>query len=161
MNSVKHYFIQLIIVFACFSFSSFSQTSLSSDDALKKYKSITAEMEQSFSENDFKTYRRESFSEKQLQNYLIQLFQRLDLLPFIEDHYYFKMHSYLHSGNWFKELGFPEESIKWYSAFFNYYSKYEDYLSDNEKEELVEMITYSHSMQADNYAKIGALLARA
>tara|TARA_R110002049_G_scaffold85844_6_gene218270 strand:- start:1367 stop:2482 length:1116 start_codon:yes stop_codon:yes gene_type:complete len=157
MNLVKHYFFQIIIVFICFSFFSFSQTSLSSDDALKKYKSITAKMEQSFPENDFKTYRRESFSEQQLQTYLIQLFQRLDLLPFIEGHYFFKMHSYLHSGNWFKELGFPEESIKWYKAFFNYYNKYEDYLSDNEKQELVEMITYSYSMQAYNYAKIGQL----
>ncbi|OBX24064.1 MULTISPECIES: hypothetical protein [Bizionia] len=130
---------------------------MTSTEALKKYESITATMSESFPENEFKTYRRESFTEQQLQTYLFQHYQRLDLLPFIEDHYLFKMQSYLHSGNWFREIGFPEESIKWYKAFFEYYDANFKKLSPDEKYNLVEIITYSYGIQADNYARIGQL----
>ncbi len=134
-----------------------AQINLTSDEALKKYQSITATMSESFPENEFKTYRRESFTEQQLQTYLLQHYKRLDLLPFIEDHYLFKMQSYLHSGNWFREIGFPEESIKWYKAFFEYYDANFKKLSPEEKYNLVEIITYSYGIQADNYARIGQL----
>lgn len=86
---------------------SFSQSDLTSDEALKKYHDITKSMEASFPEDDFKTYRRKSFSEKQLQTYLSQHFKRLDLLKHINGNHAFKMYSYLHSGNWFREIGFP------------------------------------------------------
>lgn len=135
----------------------YSQQHLTSSEALKEYKNITSSMSKSFPENEFKTYRRESFTEQQLQTYLIQHYQRLDLLPFIEGHYLFKMQSYLHSGNWFREIGFPEESIKWYKAFFEYYDANFKKLSPDEKYNLVEIITYSYGIQADNYARIGQL----
>ena len=114
-------------------------------------------MEKSFPEDEFKTYRRESFSEQQLQTYLLQHYKRLDLLPFIGDHYLFKMQSYSHSGNWFREIGFPEESIKWYKAFFEYYNANFTKLPPEEKYNLVEIITYSYGIQADNYARMGQL----
>ncbi|WP_191859571.1 tetratricopeptide repeat protein [Hanstruepera ponticola] len=136
---------------------SFSQSNLTSDEAFKQYQAITKSMEESFPEDAFKTYRRDSFSEQQLQAYLSQHFQRLDLLPLIKDQHAFKMHSYLHSGNWFREIGFPKESIKWYRAFFDYYNTHEQDLTPEEKEELIEMVTYAYSIQADNYAKTGQL----
>lgn len=150
--------ILLLVAFICSgSPNCFSQNSISTDNALQLYKEITSKMEASFPEDDFKTYRRVSFSEKQLQTYLSQHYERLDLLPLIKDHHAFKMHSYLHSGNWFREIGFPKESIKWYRAFFDYYNAHEQDLTLEEKEELIEMVTYAYSIQADNYAKIGQL----
>jgi hypothetical protein len=134
-----------------------SQNLISSEEAYQHYKELTSKMEEVFPEDAFKTYRRESFSEQQLQTYLSQHFQRLDLLPLIDGHYAFKMQSYLHSGNWFREIGFPRESIKWYKAFFEFYVENSNNLTVDEKAELVEMITYSYSIQADNYAKIGEL----
>lgn len=134
-----------------------AQEQPSSAEALEQYEQITAEMEASFSESDYKTFRRESFSEKELQIYLSLHFQRLDLLPFIKDHHDFKMRSYLHAGNWFREIGFPKESIKWYKEFFDYYAKNMQFLTEVEKEELIEMITFSYSMQAANYAEIDQL----
>jgi len=145
------------IVSIALSLNCSAQVILASAEALKKYESITATMSKSFPENEFKTYRRESFTEQQLQTYLFQHYQRLDLLPYIEKQHIFKLNSYLHSGNWFREIGFPEESIKWYRKFFNYYANHEQDLTKTDKQELVEMITYSYSNQADNYAKIGQL----
>lgn len=149
----------IIVLFLLISLVTHSQKDISSNQALKEYLEITAEMEQLFPEDDFKTYRRESFSEQQLQTYLLQHYKRLDLLPFIdnEDHYLFKMQSYLHSGNWFREIGFPIESIKWYKVFFEYYNTNFKKLSPEEKYNLVEIITYSYGIQADNYARIGQL----
>lgn len=135
----------------------YAQKSPSSEEAFEQYQSITRIMEQSFSENEFKTYRRESFSEQELQSYLTKHFQRLDLLPYIKGRHAFKLNSYLHSGNWFKEIGFPKSSIKWYNTFFDYYNEKIDSLSVAEKEGLVKMIAYSYSVQANNYAEIGEL----
>ena len=137
------------------SLASFSQGDLSSDEAMLKYKRITAEMEKSFPEDDFKTYRRESFSENQLQIYLSQLFQRMDLLKQIEGNHLFKMESYLHSGNWFKDMGFPKESIKWCNTFLNYYHNHKEDFTEKEKSHLTELISYVYSIQAESYAKIG------
>jgi tetratricopeptide (TPR) repeat protein len=130
---------------------------LTSEEAFLRYNNISREMQVDFPENDYKTFRRESFSESQLQTYLAQHFQRMELLDAIENHHDFKLHSYLHSGNWFMQLRFPKESIKWYRKFFAYYSENKAKLSGLEEEELVEMITYSYSVQAENYAKIGYL----
>lgn len=140
-----------------FSIKSTAQEPYSSDDALKKYRDITTKMELAFPEDEFITFRRESFSEAQLQTYLSQHFQRMELLHSIDNYHNFKLHSYLHSGNWFKQLRFPKESVVWYSKFFKYYSKYKSQLTSDERAALVEMITYSYSMQAENYAKIGFL----
>ena len=114
-------------------------------------------MEVDFPENEYKTFRRESFSEAQLQTYLSQHFQRMELLNSIEQHHNFKLQSYLHSGNWFMQLRFPKESIQWYRKFFTYYSKHEDKLTTSERSGLVHMVSYSYSVQAENYAKIGYL----
>ncbi|MFL0352589.1 transcriptional regulator [Xanthomarina sp. GH4-25] len=112
-------------------------------------------MDESFSENDIKTFRRESFSEKQLQVYLSQHFKRMDLLPYIEGHYNLKLNRYMHSGNWFREIGFPKESIKSCEDFFKYYRTIEDKATESEKKAFLEMITFTHSMLAIGYSKLG------
>jgi len=154
---LKHFSLLLVILYFGIPFYSNSQTDLTSEEAFNEYQQITVDMEASFPEDEYKTYRRESFSEQQLQTYLLQHFKRLDLLPFIEDHYLFKMQSYLHSGNWFSQIGFPKESIKWYKSFFEYYNANFKKLLPEERYNLVEIITYSYGMQADNYARIGQL----
>ena len=154
---MKHFSLLLVILYFGIPFYSNSQTDLTSEEAFNEYQQITVDMEASFPEDEYKTYRRESFSEQQLQTYLLQHFKRLDLLPFIEDHYLFKMQSYLHSGNWFSQIGFPKESIKWYKSFFEYYNANFKKLLPEERYNLVEIITYSYGMQADNYARIGQL----
>lgn len=146
-----------LIVFLIISSVCYAQEVLKSKQALKKYDSITAVMELSFPENEYKTYKRESFSEQQLQTYLSQHFQRLDLLPLIEGHHYFKIQNYLHSGNWFRQIGFPKESIKWYKVFFEYYNQHQQDLSFSEKYALVKMQTYSYGILAENYANVGYL----
>ncbi|MCX7549579.1 tetratricopeptide repeat protein [Xanthomarina sp. F2636L] len=114
-------------------------------------------MDQTFPEDEYKTYKRESFSEQQLQTYLSQHFQRLDLLPYIEGRHVFKINNYLHSGNWFRQLGFPKESNKWYKKFFDYYNAHEQDLKTFERDSLVTMIIFSHSILAENYANMGFL----
>ncbi len=161
---IKHTFFQiridliLALLFYIFNSPLIAQNNISSDEAIIKYEKITEIMEQSFPENEYKTYRRDSFSEQELQFYLTKHFQRLDLLPYIDGEHAFKMHSYLHSGNWFKEIGFPKSSIKWYNIFFEYYDEKKDSLTVLEKEELNVKITYAYSVQASNYAKFGQLI---
>lgn len=111
-------------------------------------------MEHSFSENDIATFRKESFSEVQLGKYLSQHFQRMDLLPFIENNIELKLRSYLHSGNWFSKIGFPKESIKSYNSFFKYYQENENYIKPEQKQELMELTAFAYSNQANNYAKL-------
>ena len=127
---------------------------LTSAEALIRYNEISASMNESFPEDQYKTYRRPSFSEQELESYLSQHFQRLDLLPLIQDHYSFKLHSYLHSGNWFREIGFPKESIKSYKDFFFYYQVNEKDLTAEEINEFIELRAYAYDILADNYAKI-------
>lgn len=143
--------ISCLILNCCFCFA---QESLTSKRALKEYDSLTNVMESTFSEKDYKTFRRESFSEQELQTYLSQHFQRLDLLPYIEGQDVFKLQNYLHSGNWFRQLGFPKESIKWYKKFFEYYNLHENNLTVEERDSLVTMKSYSYSILAENYAKL-------
>ena len=82
-----------------------------SKKAYQEYKAISDTMSSSFPEDNIKTYRRESFNDQQLQTYLGRHFRRLDLLPQIKGRPLFVLDSYLHSGNWFREIGFPKESI--------------------------------------------------
>lgn len=154
MRFLKYMF---LLIFLVVSYFCYAQETLTSGDALKEYEAITAAMEKSFSVTDYKTFRRESFSEQQLQTYLSQLFKRLDLLPKIKDHYAFKLYSYLHAGNWFREIGFPKESIKWYNVFFEYYDTYSNKLPTDTLDKMFEDITYSYGTLADNYARIGKL----
>lgn len=131
---------------------------LSSKQALQKYDSISAVMNKAFPENEFKTYSRNSFSESQLSTYLSQHFQRMDLLPLIDDeHKIFKLNSYLHSQNWFAAIGFPRETIKSYNAFYLYYKSIEKNLSETDVNNFLVLRSYANSLLADNYAKIGAL----
>jgi tetratricopeptide (TPR) repeat protein len=146
-------FLKYLIPISCLFITSF----VSAQQALKDYETITAAMEASFPVGEYKTFRRESFSEQQLQTYLSQHYTRLDLLPLIDGHYALKMHSYLHAGNWFREVGFPKESIKWYNVLFKYYNTYADKLNIAEKNKLLENMSYSYSIQTDNYARIGKL----
>ena len=151
-------FFKLLVLFICLgtSFTSGDQT-LTSDEALKEYKALTAEMEKSFSVEDYRTFLRESFTEQQLQVYLSQLYKCLDLLPLIDEFYVFKLHCYLHAGNWFKRVGFPIESIKWYNTFFDFYDQYVNKLNEKDKKIFNDNVTYSYSSLADNYAIIGKL----
>jgi tetratricopeptide (TPR) repeat protein len=128
-----------------------------SENALKQYKAISKAMASSFPEDDMKTYSRESFSQKALEKYLLRHFQRMDLLPYIEGHHPLKLNSFLHSGNWFKQIGLPKESINYYKQFFDYYKKNEPNLIDADKYNYVSLINYSHSMLAENYVKLGLM----
>lgn len=154
MTLLKNIFLVFCLVGSCLCYA---QKTLTSDAAIKGYEELSALMEESFPANENKTFLRESFSEQQLQTYLSQHYKRLDLLPLIQEHYSFKMHSYLHAGNWFKAMEFSEESIKWYTVFFEYYDLYASKLSAKERDIFFENITYSYSSLADNYARIGKL----
>nr|WP_321226247.1 tetratricopeptide repeat protein [uncultured Psychroserpens sp.] len=132
-------------------------TTLTSEEAFAQFKSISDSISSEFPEDDIKTYRRASFSDSQLETYLSLHFKRQDLLKQIDGHYSFVINSYLHSGNWFKEIDFPKESIKSYLNFFDYYQKNEKYLTDEDRKHYIEMRSYARSMLADSYAKLGML----
>lgn len=135
----------------------YSQNIISSKEALKSYKKISASIEQSFPENEYATFSRESFSDIQLGKYLSLHFQRMDLLPFIENNYALKLHSYLHSGNWFRAIGFPKESIKSYKSLFEYYQANKNYIPTEQKQDFIALMSHAYSDQAGNYAKISNL----
>lgn len=128
---------------------------LSSDEAFLRYQAISEVMAQSFPEDDINTFRRTSFSEEQLQTYLAQHLKRMDLLPLIKGHAVFKLHAYLHSGNWFRQIGFPKKSIEAYLDFFSAYEMHKNELSSDEKKLFYELQTFAHGILAENYAKIG------
>ncbi|WP_308992782.1 hypothetical protein QLS71_016035 [Mariniflexile litorale] len=130
---------------------------LSSEEALSRYEAISASMTKSFPEDNIKTYRRTSFTEQQLETYLSQHYQRLDLLPFIKGHHAFKLQSYLHSGNWFKEIGFPQASIASYKDFLLYYNANASHLTLDEAKALVPLRAYAYDILAANYAKLSFL----
>ena len=91
----------LVLIFALFHHVGFSQTiSLTSDEALETYQVIRDSMETTFPSDDVRTYRRYSFTEKELQTYLNQVYKCLDIIPNIEDHHNLKLEFYLHSGKW-------------------------------------------------------------
>lgn len=148
-----------ILFFTYLSFNTLwsQNTTLTSKEAFNKFKIISNSIWSSFPEDDIKTFRRASFSESQLQTYLSLHFQRLDLLSQIEDHHSFILDSYLHSGNWFREVGFPKQSIKSYLDFFDFYKNHESLLTPKELKKYIEMRTYGRSMLAESYAKLGVL----
>ena len=130
---------------------------LISANAYDDYLAISDSMAVAFPENDIKTFRRLSFNESQLQTYLSMHFKRMDLLAKIEGHHTFILDSYLHSGNWFKEIGFPKESVKSYLHFFEFYNLYHKELSVVDMEHFLVMRFFAHCMLAENYANLGKL----
>lgn len=128
-----------------------------SKKALAEFKAITAAMNAEFPEDKANTFRRSSFTDKQLQSYLSQHFQRLDLLPKIEGQHALKLNAYNYSGNWFLQIGFPRESIKCYDKFFKYYEGSKTALTATELVSLANKITYSYASLAKNLAEIGDL----
>ncbi len=154
---MKYYLSILFIVSISLTKSWSQDTALTSEEAFNQFKIISDSIWSTFPEDDIKTFRRASFSESQLQNYLSLHFQRLDLLSNIEGHHSFILDSYLHSGNWFREVGFPKESIKSYLDFFDYYNSNENHLTPEELKKYFEMRTYGRSMLAESYAKLGLL----
>lgn len=130
------------------------QQQLTSDEAYENYQELSSKMAKSFPEDDFKTYKRTSFTEQQLEIYLSQHFQRLDLLPFIKNRPAFVINAYLHSGNWFQAIGFYKESIASYNDLFHYYEIHHKELSADEIEGFVGVISYARGILAENYAKI-------
>ncbi|MEC3965456.1 tetratricopeptide repeat protein [Muricauda sp. SYSU M86414] len=130
---------------------------LNSEKAFTEFQKISDSIAVDFPEDDIKTYRRSSFSESQLQNYLSLHYKRLDLLKYIDGHHSFVLDSYLHSGNWFMEVGFPKESIKSYLNFFKHYRAQEGNLTEKERDVYIEMLTYARSILAQNYAELNEL----
>ena len=114
-------------------------------------------MNQSFPEDDYKTYRRSSYSEKQLETYLSQHFTRMDLLPYINDKPIFVLFAYLNSANWFREIGFYAQSNEVYKQFFEYYKNHGDELPPLEKENYLELRSFARGAIADNFAKLSYL----
>ncbi|MDN3493618.1 hypothetical protein [Winogradskyella bathintestinalis] len=153
---MKHYlvifFISIIVTRLCA-----QNNAHTSEGAFTQFMRLSDSISASFPEDDIKTFRRASFSESQLQTYLSLHFQRLDLLKSFKGHHSFILDSYLHSGNWFREVGFPKESINSYRDFFNYYQKNESRLAPAEIKGYIEMQTYARSMLAESYAKLGIL----
>lgn len=133
------------------------QSQMTSQAALQQYQELSEAMEDAFPEDSFETYARESFTAPQLETYLSQLFERLELLPYIEDYHELKMNSFLHSGNWFMEMNLPQESIKAYKLFFDYYEKNQSNLTKNQQQELLKLRSFAYSMTARNYEKLRVL----
>ncbi|WP_225036456.1 transcriptional regulator [Winogradskyella sp. SM1960] len=128
-----------------------------SETAFRQYEQISDSMAIAFPDNAIRTFRRASFSDAEMQKYLSLHFKRLDVLNHIEGHTKFVLDSYLHSGNWFREVGFPKESIKSYLDFFRYYETHENELTSIEREGFLEMRSYARSILAESYAKLGLL----
>lgn len=136
----------------------FSQNeNLSSEEALIQFQKLQSEINLEFPEDDIKTYQRKSFSENQLQSYLSKHFQCLDLLPHIKGNYALKLDTYLHSGNWFYNIGFSQQTINSYQKFFKKYKEFESHLTSSEKEKYIEMRNYAYSVLAESYAKLNKL----
>lgn len=131
-----------------------AQEHTSSDKAYENYQQLSATMAKSFPEDAIKTYRRTSYTEHQLEVYLSQHFQRLDLLPLIKDRPGFVIDAYLHSGNWFRAIGLIKESVDSYKSFFKYYNAHQHELTANQVNEYVPMVSFAHSNLADNYAQL-------
>jgi len=155
---MSKYNVLIVFVFGLFLFSS-AQTdeNLSSDEAYKRYTEISNRMESSFPENDIKTFRRNSFTGEELQEYLSNQFKRMDLLKSIEGQHRLKLNSYLHALNWFEKIGFPKESVKSYKKFSDYYEKHESELTDEEKASYVGMRTFALGILAESYAKLNKM----
>lgn len=152
------YYTSVLFVFIIAIPQLWSQSTVgSSETAFSQYEQISDSMATVFPEDAIKTYRRASFSDAEMQRYLSLHFKRLDLLKAIEGHTKFVLDSYLHSGNWFREVGFPKESIKSYLDFFKYYEAHEGQLTPIERDKFREMRSYARSILAESYAKLGLL----
>ncbi|QRM90289.1 hypothetical protein FG167_13930 [Lacinutrix sp. WUR7] len=155
MKSLRRLFI--ILLLCGYPLLMLSQEALTSDAAYQKYEKLSATMAISFPEDNFKTYRRTSFSVHQLETYLSQQFQRLDCLPFIKDKHAFVMDAYLHSGNWFHEIGLFTQSIASYTSFFEYYEAHKMEFTPEEVRKDKKMISFANSIMAENYANLNQL----
>lgn len=144
----------VFFVFIFWQVSPFCQEHSKNDGAYEKYQELSATMAASFPQDDFKTYKRTSFTQRQLELYLSQYFQRLDLLPLIENRPDFVLDAYLHSGNWFQSIGFYKESITSYNHFFQYYEAHHKELSPEKIEGYIPMISYAYGTLAENYTKL-------
>lgn len=156
-SKLKHYFIPILLLCISMAKSNAQNGALSSDEAYAQYKNISDSMAISFPEDDIKTFRRSSFNETQLEKYLSMHFKRMDLLSHIKGHHIFVLNSYLHSGNWFKAIGFPKESIKSYQSFFLHYQLVEHELSEEDKNGFNVMRFFAHGILAENYANLGQM----
>ena len=152
------YYVSVFIWFSVATSPLWSQSStLTSEAAFTQFEHISDSMASAFPENAMKTYRRASFSDAQMQTYLSLHFKRLDLLRQIKGHHKFVLDNYLHSGNWFREVGFPKESIKSYLDFFDYYNQNGNLLDLTERNNYMKMFSYARSMLAESYAKLGLM----
>ncbi len=134
-----------------------SQEGVTSAEALKKFKDISTAMDTAYPQDDMKTFQRSSFSESQLETYLSQLFQRMDLIPFIEGHHKLKLESYLHAANWFTAMGLIKESVHAYKAFFEYFNNSKYDLTEQERLEFFRTRSFAYSELAKNYEQLNYL----
>ncbi len=151
---LKTFHLLSVIIFLCSHIFVVAQEHITSVSAFEKYQQLSANMAKSFPEDEMKTYRRTSFTEQQLEAYLSQHLQRMDLLPFIKGKPAFVIDAYLHSGNWFRDIGLIKESINSYKDFFRYYDVHQHELSQRQVNDYVSMVSYAHSNLADNYAQL-------
>lgn len=155
---MRDYRIYLVLLISVTVSNVLSQTKeLSSAAAYQEYIAISDTMGRAFPENEIETFKRTSFDETQLQNYLTMHFKRMDLLSKIKGHHIFVLNSYLHSGNWFKAIGFPKESIKSYKHFFRHYKLHEKELSTVDRKGYNVMRFIAHGILAENYANLGIM----
>ncbi len=134
-----------------------SQEKLNSNQAFEQYQNISQLMNTSFPEDEIRTFQRMSFSQSELEIYLSQHFQRMDLLNRIEGRHILKLEAYIHSGNWFNLVDFPKESIKSFQNFFKYYKEHESDLSSEDRKSYNVMRFLAHGIIAENYARLGQL----
>lgn len=144
----------VLIIFMAFNGHMVSQETISSEEAFKRFMDITKAMDQAFPENDIKTFQRASYSEPQLETYLSQVFQLMDLIPFIEGHHKMKLQTYLHLANWFTAMGLIKESASAYKTFFAYFNDNKDEMKEEERLDFFRTRSFAHSELAKNYEQL-------
>lgn len=147
----------LLIVFLAFHGHLVSQEINSSEEALIRFKAITKAMDQTFPEDDIKTFQRASFSESQLETYLSQIFQLMDLIPLIEGNHKVKLQTYLHAGNWFAAMELIKESVSAYKSFFKYFNDNKDEMEEEERLDFFRTRSFAHSVLAKQYEQLNYL----
>ncbi|KFB02003.1 hypothetical protein IA57_03845 [Mangrovimonas yunxiaonensis] len=133
------------------------QNTLSSQEALTQFNHLWEDMNRTFPEDDFKTYRRTSFTEAQLQTYLSQYYQLMDLLNSVTGHHKLKVDTYLHFGYWFHQIEFPQQAITAYNHFFDYSATFSSSLEILDQESYIKKQNYAYSATAEDYAKLNQL----
>lgn len=147
----------LFAITSTFLFAFPLHSQISNEDAFNRYQELSGKMNTAFPEDSFETYKRESFTATQLEDYLSMLYERLELLPYIKNEHQLKIDSYLHSGNWFMQMNLPNETIKSYKLFFKYYEDHKNALVNDKSDDFLQLRSFAYAMTANNYEKLSHL----